>query len=148
MPNGSAFDANSPAVMAHINLMQGVIQRMADNSRSCKLWCVTIAAAVLVFAARSDYAGAGYALIALLPVVALLFLDAYYLALERGFRASYKAFADKLHAGKLDASDLYAVDAAGPPWRRFAGCLASPSTWLFYLTIGTAAIALWLLATP
>ena len=61
--------------------MQGVIQRMAENSRSCKLWCVTLVSATLVLVARTGESQS--ALIALGPTLLFLALDAYYLALER-----------------------------------------------------------------
>ena len=43
----------SASVQQHLTIMQGVIQRMAENSRSCKLWCVTLVAATLVLVART-----------------------------------------------------------------------------------------------
>ena len=45
---------NSSDIQAHLSIVQRVIQRMAENSRSCKLWCVTWVSAVLFFVARSD----------------------------------------------------------------------------------------------
>ena len=41
------------SVQAHLTIMQSVIQRMAENSRSCKVWCVTLVAATLVLVART-----------------------------------------------------------------------------------------------
>lgn len=84
--------------------MQGIIQRMAENSRSCKTWCITIVSAVLVLVLRVDKPD--YILVALAPTVLFLFLDTYYLALERGFRKSYKAFVKKLHAASEDISSV------------------------------------------
>lgn len=69
----SQIDADSPAVQTHLTIVQGIIQRMAENSRSCRLWCITIVSAVLVLVARTEKPE--YALAALL----LLFLDTYYL---------------------------------------------------------------------
>ena len=47
-PNG-----DMSSVQAHLTIMQGVIQRMAENSRSCKVWCVTLVSATLVLIART-----------------------------------------------------------------------------------------------
>ena len=44
---------DSSAVQKHLEIMQGVINRMAENSRSCKIWCVTLVAATLVLVART-----------------------------------------------------------------------------------------------
>lgn len=35
------------SVQAHISMMQSIINRMAANSANCKLWCITIMAAIL-----------------------------------------------------------------------------------------------------
>ena len=42
MANNSNLNAESSAVQKHLEIMQGVIQRMGENSRSCKVWCVTL----------------------------------------------------------------------------------------------------------
>ena len=78
--------------------MQGVINRMAENSRACKVWCVTLVAATLVLVARIGEPQ--HALIALVPTLLFLFLDSYYLALERAFIRSQNAFVGKLHRGR------------------------------------------------
>ena len=88
MGQQSSLDHESSAVQKHIEITQDVITRMAENSRACKIWCVTLVAAVLVLVARTGEPR--HALIALAPAVVLYVLDAYYLSLERGFRRSYR----------------------------------------------------------
>ena len=105
------LDSESSAVQTHLNIMQDVIRRMADNSRSCKVWCVTLVSATLVLVARTE--NAQHALIALVPAVLFLLLDTYYLALERGYRESYEVFVRKLHNNELRQSDLYVVKPSG-----------------------------------
>ena len=100
MIESSQLNHESPAVHKHLEIMQGVINRMAENSRSCKVWCVTLVAAILVLVARTGEPQ--HALIALVPALLFLFLDSYYLALERAFIASQNAFVAKLHAGELE----------------------------------------------
>lgn len=133
MADKSRLDHDSPAVQKHLGMLQGVVQRMAENSRSCKLWCVTLVSAVLVLVAQTDRSS--YALIALIPAVLLLILDAYYLALERGFRTSYEGFVDKLHSGQLTSSDLYPLSPCGCAIRQFVASLGSFSIWPFYPTL-------------
>lgn len=36
------------AIQAHVNMLQGVINRMANNSANCKTWAITIISAILV----------------------------------------------------------------------------------------------------
>ena len=113
MAGNQYLNAESSAVQSHLSIMQGVIQRMAENSRSCKLWCITIISAVLVLVARTGQPQHAHILIALVPTVLFLILDTYYLALEWGFRNSYSTFISKLHRGALTSSDLYIVAPTG-----------------------------------
>lgn len=131
--NTTPFTEASSAVQTHLSILQGVIQRMADNSRSCKTWCITITSAVLILVARIEKPD--YVLIALVPTVLFLLLDTYYLALERSFRASYNAFVEKLHKGDLTLSDLYIVAPTGSIPGRCLSSLSSFAIWPFYLTL-------------
>ena len=109
----------SPGVQAHLTIMQGVIQRMAENSRSCKVWCVTLVSAILMLVAQTG--DPRHALIALAPTALFFVLDAYYLALERGFRNSYNAFVLNIHGGEASTSDLYSVLPRGRRPRECSG---------------------------
>ncbi len=139
------LDRESPAVQAHMTILQGIIGRMGDNSRICKVWCVTLVYAILALVAfRGD---ANHIFIALLPTGLFFLLDAYYLALERSFRGAYNDFVDKIREGRYAASDLYVVPppeslARGTIWAMFR----SFSTLPFYaLVAGTLLFAWWLI---
>jgi len=134
MPEESRFGEGSPAVEAHMSITQSIIQRMAANSTLCKAWCITLVSAILVIVA--DKGKPSYALIAAIPTVLFLVLDAYYLALERCFRDSYNAFIEKLHGGQIQACDLYVVTPRGSVVKSFGASLLSFSVWPFYLTLG------------
>ncbi len=121
--------------------MQSVITRMAENSRSCKLWCVTLVSAVLVLVARTEKPE--YALITLIPASLFLILDTYYLALERAFRESYNGFVRKVSEGTLTAADLYRVAPSGSVPRYFIACLKSFSIWPFYPTLIVMILIVW-----
>lgn len=133
MPENGEFKENSQAVQAHLGITQSVIQRMAANSTSCKTWCITLVSAILVIVA--DKGKPQYALIAVIPNLLFLVLDTYYLALEKMFRQSYNTFIEKLHSGKVVASDLYAVAPTGSVFYMFFTSLISFSIWPFYLTL-------------
>lgn len=107
----SPLSETSPSVQAHLGILHSVIQRMASNSTSCKTWCITVVSAILVFVA--DKGQPIFAFIALIPTAPLLALDAYYLALEKAFRASYADFAKKLRSGIARTEGLYAVAPMG-----------------------------------
>jgi hypothetical protein len=133
MDTGNEFKENSQAVQAHLTITQAIIQRMAANSTSCKAWCITLVSAILVIVA--DKGKPRYALIAIIPTILFLTLDSYYLALEKMFRKSYDLFIDKLHKGKIVASDLYAVTPTGSLIKNMISSIRSFSILPFYLML-------------
>lgn len=128
------IDPEAASIQTHLGIIQNVIQRMSSNSTNCKAWCVTLVAAVLVIIA--DKGKPDYAWIALLPTVVFLALDAYYLALEKGFRNSYNQFVSKLRAGSLTERDLYSVMPVGNMSKLQFEAVKSFSVWGFYISLG------------
>ena len=144
MANNGNLDVESSAVHKHLEIMQGVIARMAENSRSCKVWCVTLVAATLVLVARTG--DPRHALIALAPAALLYVLDAYYLMLERRFRKAYGNFVGKVHDGQVSTTDLYSVVPDGPVvgvmlWAMFRSFSVVP----FYVAVIATVLLAWLL---
>ena len=147
MSSNPSLNEESSSVRAHLTIMQGVINRMAENSRSCKVWCVTLVAATLVLVARTGEPQ--HALIALVPTLLFMFLDSYYLALERAFIRSQNTFVAKLHRDELGRTDVYRVIPTGMGWRLVGRCLfGSVSIWPFYLLVTVTTILTWLLIIP
>jgi hypothetical protein len=107
MQTSSPLHPESTAVQSYLTALQGVITRMATNSSNCKTLCVTIVAAILVVV--SDKSKTSFTFVALLPILVLCFLDAYYLGLEQGFRDTYNDFVRKLRDGKATIEDLYVI---------------------------------------
>lgn len=143
MPKDRKYQEESPAVQSHLGISQSVIQRMASNSASCKAWSITLVAAILVIV--SDKGKPSYALIAFIPTLLFLILDAYYLALERCFRRSYNDFIDKVHSGRIVVADLYAVTPKGSLLKAFGQSLLSFSIWPFYVTLGVMiGLSMWI----
>lgn len=141
MTESRSYDAESSAVQTHLKIMQGVIERMAENSRSCKVWCVTLVSASLILVAMTDKPD--YILVALVPVVMFLILDTYYLALERAFRGSYNTFVEKLKNDNISSSDLYIVKPTGTIPRLFMHSLRSFSIYIFYPILMISVLIIW-----
>ena len=132
-----SFNLGTPAVQSHLEMLQGVIQRMAENSRSCKLWSITAISAVLFLAARTGVPW--YTLIALVPLILFFLLDIYYLSLERRFRGSYLSMLEKLRNGTYGPEDIYQIVPADFSIGVLMRCLGSPSVYLYYpLALGLA----------
>ena len=75
------------AKLKHLELIQGVINRLAGNSFYIKGWAVVLLSALLVLVVREDRGDLGW--LGLLPVLVFWGLDAYFLWQERLFRALY-----------------------------------------------------------
>lgn len=71
----------------HLKMIQGVINRMAQNSFLLKGWNVVIVSALFAFAAKGSQLSFAY--IAFLPAVIFWGLDGYFLQQERLFRRLY-----------------------------------------------------------
>ena len=72
---------------AHLELIQGVVNRLATNSFLLKGWSVVLVSALFALAAGSNKVA--FACIAYFPAIALWILDGYFLWQERLFRALY-----------------------------------------------------------
>lgn len=132
------------AVQSHLSMQANVIQRMAGNSASMKTWCITLVSAVIVLAAQTNHALVAW--VAIGPIFLFAALDAYYLALERMFRASYNQFIDRLHTGTLAPADLYAFRPNGKIASCWLKAHGSISVWPFYAGIA-ALVGFALIAT-
>ncbi len=116
------------ALHQQLNTMQEIVKRMAENSRNVKTWCVTLVSALIAFSFNSKVLP-WYGIV--LPVLPLMYLDMYYLALETHFRQQYNQLIEKHKEGKLELQNVY--DIASPQ-----GNLAifyqfrSKSIWPFY----------------
>lgn len=86
------------AKLKHLEMIQGVIDRMAGNLFFLKGWAITLIAALFALSAKDT--NSAYILIAYLPVFIFWVLDGYFLSQERLFRALYN------DVRKLDESGI------------------------------------------
>lgn len=72
----------------HLEFIQNIIKRMADNSLSMKKFCISIFSAIVVaYLKGENLCDISYLL--LFNVIVFMFLDTYYLYLEKLFRNLY-----------------------------------------------------------
>ena len=102
--------ADNPAVTAHINLIQGIINRLANNSASCKTWCLTLVGALVSLAGATR--APGIITFALVPVMIFGFMDIMYLANEKAYRDLYNSQVALIRDGTYTRGHLY--DAKAP----------------------------------
>jgi hypothetical protein len=77
----------------HMDYIQSVISRLANNSFVMKGWALTLSSTLLGFAASQSLTT--LALAAVIPAVVFWLLDTYYLRQERAFREMFKDVAAK-----------------------------------------------------
>ena len=77
---------HGPDKHKHLEMIQGVVNRLASNSFSIKQWTVVLVSALFVLVARE---GSVPIWVALVPVSAFWGLDGYFLWQERRFRNLY-----------------------------------------------------------
>lgn len=124
---------DSPAIQSYLSILQGVINRMSSNSAGCKSWCIALVSAIIVIIA--DKARAEYIWLSLIPIVLFLLLDAYYLALERGFRSHYNDFIRKIHSGTASIEDVFIISPDMNGFKTIKEsfwAMGSISIWTFY----------------
>jgi len=76
-------------VIKHLEMIQGIINRLGHDSFLIKGWSMTILAAGIIFIARSEIQSEGIVLVFLVPVIGFWILDGYFLWQERLFRRVY-----------------------------------------------------------
>lgn len=118
--------------LKHLEMIQAVISRMANNSFALKGWAVTLVAGIYVLASidTNQY----YFLIAYIPIIAFAGLDAYYLLQEKLFRALYDNVC-KLNEVEID----FSMDTSCPQYHEekntYLNCLLSGTVIWFYLPL-------------
>ena|SRR2546422_7516914 len=130
------------AKLKHLEMLQGVINRMAGNSFLLKGWCVTLVSALLGLAASGS--DKRFVLLAYYPALMFWILDGYYLRQERLFRKLY----DKV---RLSAETPIDFSMNTGPFDRDVGSwvavMVSRTLAFFYITILGAILAVKLLTT-
>lgn len=103
------WPADSPATTAHINLLQGIITRLANNSASSKTWCLTLVAALLSLAGAAHAPQMVHA--TLVPILIFGFLDIMYLATEVAYRNLYTRVVESIRGGAYGRNDVFEARA-------------------------------------
>jgi hypothetical protein len=116
----------------YLDYLQAAITRMAANGFTAKGWSITLATALLGIAVKDG--NHAFALVGLVPVLLFWSMDAYFLALERRFRALFSdaaaaVIADtpvsaQMAVGKIGLPDL-AATAVRPAVLLIHGTLAA-----------------------
>jgi len=105
----TVLPADNAAVIAHINLLQGIINRLANNSASCKTWCLTLVGAFVSLAGATHTPGIIH--FAAVVVIIFGFVDSMYLTQERAYRQLYGRITTKIRTNKYQSQDFFEASA-------------------------------------
>lgn len=114
------------AKLKHLELIQGVVNRLADNSFSIKRWAVLLVSALLVLSLQQNPLSAH---LAILPILLFWGLDGYFLWQERSFRALYD------HVRGLEEADIDFSMAITTFKRSWLGAVFSRTLFPFYMAL-------------
>ena len=120
----------------HLELIQGVINRMAGNSFHLKGWSVVLVSALFALAASGT--NVHFVYLAFLPAVAFWILDGYFLRQERMYRKLYDAVRAEDAKDSDFSMDAYDYNDQVPSWP--ATCVST--TLLIFHGIILAAIVI------
>ena len=117
--------------LKHLEMIQGVINRLASNSFRIKGWTVVLVAALVAVLAREGRIE--FAHIALFPVLLFWGLDGYFLWQERRFRSLY----DNVRSKEESEID-YSMDTGSLPKiarNTWLGATFSITLFVFYAAL-------------
>ena len=96
-------------IRLYLQFLQNIITRMADNSKMCKQFALSIVTAWIVFArlVLNTNQSIHYFihLAVIVPILVFYFLDAWYLLFERRYRNKYNSYTDIL-SKTLSTNDI------------------------------------------
>lgn len=129
--------------LKHLELVQGVINRLANNSFMLKGWAVTLVAGIFVLAEKDT--DKLYFLVAYIPVIAFWGIDAYYLLQERLYRSLY----DKVRQTDEDTID-FSLKATTQEFNSnrntYSNCLFSITELWFYVPLSAVCTGIIIIA--
>jgi len=117
----------------HLEFIQNVITRMANNLFYLRGWTITLIAALFAFSVKEANQNPYYIYIAYLPAIICWLLDGYFLSQERLFRALYD------HVRKLKDKDIdFSMDTR--PFQKdernsWRSSMIAPTLLIFYVPL-------------
>ncbi len=125
--------------LKHLEMIQGIITRMASNSFVLKGWAVTLVVGIVALAGKDT--DKAYFFIIYLPIIVFWGLDSYYLLKERQFRGLYNKVRE-LPTGNIDFSMKILPKELNNGKNTFCCCFLSKTELLFYLPLALISTAI------
>lgn len=130
-----AYEGFEPARIKHLEMIQTVVARLANEAALIRGWALTVSAAFFGFAAQS--LSWRVAAVGMLPVIVFWGLNAYYLRAERQYRALF----DRVRSRDSNVQP-FSMDARGEQVQSWWNIIWSPTLRAFYGSIFVVGIIL------
>src|SRR5437773_11124579 len=134
------WDAMTEAQQSHLEMIQGVVNRLSQNSFLLKGWSVVLVSSLFALAAFNS--NPFFVYLTYLPVVAFWGLDAYFLRQERLFRKLYD-HVRRLKANEIDFS--MNTDVVKSEVGRMLAVMFSDTLLVFHGTLFVAVLVIMLI---
>jgi beta-lactamase regulating signal transducer with metallopeptidase domain len=118
-----------------LNVLQSIVSRMAANSSNCKLWCITLLSAIIVLFLSDNINLGVNKIVVLIPIIPFMFLDAFYLGLERHFVEQYNKEFESNVPPECCSIKSIAKNKGCKRIKSTLKAMASFSVWGFYLVL-------------
>lgn len=123
---------DSEKKIRYLEMIQGVINRMASNSFMLKGWAVTLVAGIFALATKD--VDKLYFLVAYIPVIIFWGLDSYYLMQEKLYRELYEKVCS-MDENDIDFSLAASKEEFGSDENCFKTCVISRTEIWFYFPL-------------
>jgi len=131
----SGYQGFDGSRIKHLELIQGVVARLANEAGLVRGAAITVAAAFFGFAAKS--LSWRIAAVGMLPVIVFWGLHVYYLRAERRYRCLY----DRVRRVDPDV-EPFSMDASGEAVASAWGVMWSRTVWPYYVLMIAVGIVL------
>ena len=103
-------------IVKHLEMIQGVINRLGHDSFLVKGWSMTLLVAAMIFIAQNEISSEYLTLLFALPVIAFWILDGYFLWQGRLFRHIYNDYRKK-DTTDFEMNPMKHIDKPKARWR-------------------------------
>ncbi len=122
------MENNNEEKMRYLEIIQGIINRMANNSFMLKGWAVTLVTGIFILS--NNEANKLFFIVAYLPIVVFWWLDSYYLCHERLFIKLYNNVREK-----NNKNTDFSLSTPKCNLNEYLKCLVSITELCFYLPL-------------
>ena len=133
--------------LRHLDTIQQVVSRLAQNSFTIRGWSVTLVTVVFAILSAQNDTASGLILVALAPTWIFWVLDAYYVRQERMYRRLYVAAARRLREGDA-APDIPLFEMNPRPYlderEPLRRALLAPQVAAMPVTLTAIIVGIWL----